>query len=182
MERARAGLPAHATRSRTLVRLINSLPVNLAKRNSDPRFASVYTVMHLRRAVQNATRSFASHSSPGVVPNQQPHVMNAFQVFDRNAKKLQKDRSVTHPRGSSSTTVDYLRDEVADRLMERLHVRPTRQKVHHNTSLSMRRTLNASSRRCLTWALGPDISQSFSKPTKLAWSQCWILQVSPAYP
>ncbi|TFL05833.1 S-adenosyl-L-methionine-dependent methyltransferase [Pterulicium gracile] len=77
--------------------------------------------MHLRRAVQNATRSFASHSSPGVVPNQQPHVMNAFQVFDRNAKKLQKDRSVTHPRGSSSTTVDYLRDEVADRLMERLH-------------------------------------------------------------
>lgn len=43
-----------------------------------------------------------------------------LQVFDRSVKIKQKDRSVTRDAGVSSQTVDYVRDEVAERLLERL--------------------------------------------------------------
>ncbi|KAF8592760.1 S-adenosyl-L-methionine-dependent methyltransferase [Ramaria rubella] len=43
-----------------------------------------------------------------------------FQVFDRNAKRLQKDRAALREGGARSRTVDYVREEVADRMMERL--------------------------------------------------------------
>ncbi|KAH8791820.1 S-adenosyl-L-methionine-dependent methyltransferase, partial [Flagelloscypha sp. PMI_526] len=42
-----------------------------------------------------------------------------YQVFDRKAKALQKQRAVLRQNGERSRTVDYLRDEAADRLMER---------------------------------------------------------------
>ncbi|KAI7865438.1 S-adenosyl-L-methionine-dependent methyltransferase [Spinellus fusiger] len=42
----------------------------------------------------------------------------AFQVFDRNAKRLQKDRAAMDK--ESSRQVDYLKDEIAARLMDRL--------------------------------------------------------------
>jgi NADH dehydrogenase [ubiquinone] 1 alpha subcomplex assembly factor 5 len=46
-----------------------------------------------------------------------------YQVFDRSVKRLQRDRVA----GDKSRTVDYVRDEVADRMMERFMVRwPTR--------------------------------------------------------
>ncbi|KAF7302071.1 hypothetical protein MIND_00773800 [Mycena indigotica] len=44
------------------------------------------------------------------------HTIGTYQVFDRNAKRLQKDRAALR---ESSRTVDYVRDEVADRMMER---------------------------------------------------------------
>ncbi|KAJ7068721.1 S-adenosyl-L-methionine-dependent methyltransferase [Mycena amicta] len=44
------------------------------------------------------------------------HTLGPFQVFDRNAKRIQKDRAALR---ESSRTVDYVRDEVADRIMER---------------------------------------------------------------
>lgn len=40
-------------------------------------------------------------------------------MFDRNAKILQKNGAATRNGGASSTTVDYIRNEVAERMMER---------------------------------------------------------------
>jgi len=51
-----------------------------------------------------------------------PNSVGPFQVFDRNAKRLQKDRAALHDGGERSRTVDYVRDEVADRMMERFTV------------------------------------------------------------
>jgi NADH dehydrogenase [ubiquinone] 1 alpha subcomplex assembly factor 5 len=45
-----------------------------------------------------------------------------YMVFDRNAKRQQKDRAALKEGGSCSRLVDYVRDEVADRMMERLLV------------------------------------------------------------
>jgi len=46
-------------------------------------------------------------------------VQSPFQVFDRQAKRLQKDRAATRDGGNRSRTVDYVRDEVANRMIER---------------------------------------------------------------
>lgn len=43
-----------------------------------------------------------------------------YQIFDRYAKVLQKDMSAVPSRVENSRTVDYLRNEVADRLIERI--------------------------------------------------------------
>ena len=45
------------------------------------------------------------------------------QVFDRSVKRLQKDRAAWRDGSERSRMVDYVRDEVADRMMERLLVR-----------------------------------------------------------
>jgi hypothetical protein len=42
-----------------------------------------------------------------------------YQVFDRHAKRLQKDRAAARDAGNRSRTVDYVRDDVANRMMER---------------------------------------------------------------
>ncbi|KAK6335305.1 hypothetical protein TWF718_010738 [Orbilia javanica] len=43
----------------------------------------------------------------------------SFQIFDRNVKRLQRDRAAAN--AEESRNVDYLRDEVANRLVERLY-------------------------------------------------------------
>ncbi|KAF8458388.1 S-adenosyl-L-methionine-dependent methyltransferase [Terfezia claveryi] len=53
-------------------------------------------------------------STPGATPPSNP----TFQVFSRNTKRLQRDRSVLNP--DSSRRVDYLKDAVAERLVGRL--------------------------------------------------------------
>ncbi|KAJ7167616.1 S-adenosyl-L-methionine-dependent methyltransferase [Mycena filopes] len=63
----------------------------------------------LRSLVRRAAISPAS-------PSANPHTLGPFQVFDRNAKRIQKDRAAL---SEASRTVDYVREEVADRLMER---------------------------------------------------------------
>ena len=45
-----------------------------------------------------------------------------FQVFDRSVKRLQKDRAATRNGGGPSRLVDYVREEVADRMAERFMV------------------------------------------------------------
>jgi NADH dehydrogenase [ubiquinone] 1 alpha subcomplex assembly factor 5 len=45
-----------------------------------------------------------------------------YQIFDRYAKVLQKDRSAAPSRVQNSRTVDYVRDETAGRLIERMLV------------------------------------------------------------
>ncbi|KAG7447579.1 S-adenosyl-L-methionine-dependent methyltransferase [Guyanagaster necrorhizus] len=68
-------------------------------------------ISSVRRFVPRSVRSLASISSSHVGP---------FAVFDRKAKQLQRDRAAAKDGGKSSATVDYVRDEVADRLLERL--------------------------------------------------------------
>ncbi|KAF7355713.1 Arginine-hydroxylase NDUFAF5, mitochondrial [Mycena sanguinolenta] len=62
-----------------------------------------------RSLVRRAVISSAS-------PSANPHTLGPFQVFDRNAKRIQKDRAALR---EDSRTVDYVREEVADRMMER---------------------------------------------------------------
>lgn len=45
-----------------------------------------------------------------------------YQVFDRHVKRTQKDQAATRDGGERSRTVDYVREEVADRMMERFLV------------------------------------------------------------
>ena len=60
-------------------------------------------------------RSFASLSHSQIYPaTRGPH-----QVFDRQAKRLQKDRAAARDEGNRSRTVDYVRDDVANRMIER---------------------------------------------------------------
>lgn len=50
-------------------------------------------------------------------------VLSPFRVFDREVKRIQKDRAAAFKNGEQSRTVDYVRNEVADRLFERFAVR-----------------------------------------------------------
>lgn len=68
----------------------------------------------LRVTSRRLVRAFASQASPSTV--------SAYHLFDRTAKRTQKDRAASRDGGERSRTVDYVRDEVADRLMERLLV------------------------------------------------------------
>jgi NADH dehydrogenase [ubiquinone] 1 alpha subcomplex assembly factor 5 len=45
-----------------------------------------------------------------------------FEVFDRKVKRMQKDAAAMREGGNRSRTVDYVREEVADRMMDRLMV------------------------------------------------------------
>ena len=65
-------------------------------------------------------RFLAAISSSAPPPN--PHTLGPFQVFDRAAKTIQKDRAAERDARFASRTVDYVREEVADRMMERLLV------------------------------------------------------------
>lgn len=71
-----------------------------------------------RHAIRPWTRAFASES-PSSFP---PATSGVYKVFDRAAKRKQRDRAVSRDAGVGSRTVDYVRDEVADRMMERLLV------------------------------------------------------------
>lgn len=73
----------------------------------------------LHPLVKVSTRSLASVSSTF---DARSGTVGPFQVFDRNAKRVQKDRAASRDGGARSRTVDYVRDEVADRMMERLLV------------------------------------------------------------
>ncbi|KAH7103058.1 S-adenosyl-L-methionine-dependent methyltransferase [Auriculariales sp. MPI-PUGE-AT-0066] len=63
-----------------------------------------------RRALATAARG-ASLSPPAPAP---------YIVFDRNVKRIQRDRAAVAGGGQSSRTVDYVRNEFAERLIERL--------------------------------------------------------------
>ncbi|KAG1752479.1 S-adenosyl-L-methionine-dependent methyltransferase [Suillus paluster] len=68
-----------------------------------------------RHAARPLTRAFASEPSSSFST-----ATGVYTVFDRTAKRKQRDRAVSRDAGVGSRTVDYVRDEVADRMMERL--------------------------------------------------------------
>ncbi|KAH9077223.1 S-adenosyl-L-methionine-dependent methyltransferase [Lactarius deliciosus] len=72
-------------------------------------------ILATRSCFKAHLRSFASLASSQVNSATQ----SPFQVFDREAKRSQKDRAVARDGGNRSRTVDYVRNEVADRMIER---------------------------------------------------------------
>jgi NADH dehydrogenase [ubiquinone] 1 alpha subcomplex assembly factor 5 len=75
--------------------------------------------MRLAKPLSISARTLASAASDGPF---NPHSVGPFQVFDRHAKRLQKDRAAARDGGARSRTVDYVREEVAERLIERMLV------------------------------------------------------------
>ncbi|KAF8477331.1 S-adenosyl-L-methionine-dependent methyltransferase [Kalaharituber pfeilii] len=63
-------------------------------------------------------RRLASAAASGPNPVAASASSSHFQVFNRNTKRLQRDRSAAN--ANASRRVDYLREKVADRLVERL--------------------------------------------------------------
>lgn len=76
---------------------------------------SVQRLLHKLRSTQR--RSFAAISTNS--PPQPVNYVSPYQIFDRNAKRLQKDRAAIRDAGARNRTVDYIREEVAERMMER---------------------------------------------------------------
>lgn len=66
---------------------------------------------------QRLARKYATASNPSPLGGQ---TMSPFRLFDRNTKRMQKDRAALRDSGERSRTVDYVRDEVADRMIERV--------------------------------------------------------------
>jgi hypothetical protein len=98
-------------------------------------------------------RSFASLSSSQVNSAQSP-----FKVFDRQAKRSQKDRAVACDGGNRSRTVDYVRNEVADRMMERFLASVHYDELILSTAKRLFRILRESSLPSLTLGLVQVIS------------------------
>jgi len=72
--------------------------------------------MHpLFRLTRSQRRAYATLSNNA-------HLNQPFTVFDRNLKRIQRDRAAAKNGGQDSRVVDYLRNEVADRMIERLLV------------------------------------------------------------
>lgn len=71
-----------------------------------------------RRLISTSARHYASPLDGTAI--------GPFRVFDRRMKQMQKDRAASADNGHRSRTVDYLRDEVADRVIERFAVRNSR--------------------------------------------------------
>ncbi|KZT42971.1 S-adenosyl-L-methionine-dependent methyltransferase [Sistotremastrum suecicum HHB10207 ss-3] len=67
-------------------------------------------------AATRPTRAAVASRSTPINPNS----VGPFQVFDRNAKRAQRDRAALRDGGHRSRTVDYLRNEVAENMIERL--------------------------------------------------------------
>ena len=65
------------------------------------------TIRHLNRTGLFTKRSYVA-------------TPQAFHIFDRNVKRLQKDRAASN--AEESRTVDYLKDEIAARVADRLLV------------------------------------------------------------
>ena len=70
-------------------------------------------------AFRQQARTFASISASSSIGLDS---VGPYQIFDRNAKRMQKDRTALVEGGRRSRTVDYVRDEVAERMLERFLV------------------------------------------------------------
>ncbi len=81
-------------------------------RSSPLFFESTAMILATRSCFKLHLRSFASLSSSQAT-------QSPFQVFDRQVKRSQKDRAVARDGGNRSRTVDYVRNEAADRMIER---------------------------------------------------------------
>ncbi|KAG5721027.1 hypothetical protein E4T56_gene17954 [Termitomyces sp. T112] len=74
-----------------------------------------------RLAYPNARRVAYCRSLAAISSSPPPRTgtVGPYQVFDRNVKKVQKDQAAMRDGGERSRIVDYVREEVADRMMDR---------------------------------------------------------------
>lgn len=123
------------------------------------------SVRHQLRALATRAnvRNYAAISSSS--PPTNPNTVGPYQVFDRNAKIMQRDRAAARDGGEKSRTVDYVRDEIAERMMERFMVRDVlcwkRRSRHLPTMYSQLRILNALSIRSWIWVQDPVIFPNY---------------------
>ncbi|KAK1232102.1 hypothetical protein PQX77_004760 [Marasmius sp. AFHP31] len=73
----------------------------------------------ITRGLSLQTRRYASVSSSGSA-SFSPKTTGSYQVFDRQAKRMQRDRAALRDDGNASRTVDYVREEIAHRMLDRL--------------------------------------------------------------
>lgn len=76
---------------------------------------SLMLLSSLNRTIRYSTRQVRGLAAVTAAPDTIP-----FQIFDRQTKRIQRDTAALKHAGTASRTVDYLRDEVADRMVERL--------------------------------------------------------------
>lgn len=69
---------------------------------------------------QHHVRTLAAISSNSPPPNL--NTVGPYQVFDRNVKRMQRDRAALREGGARSRIVDYVRAEVAERMLDRFLV------------------------------------------------------------
>lgn len=69
--------------------------------------------------VQNA-RTLAAVSSSSPPPNM--NTVGPYLVFDRNVKRIQRDKAALREGSKRSRVVDYVRNEVAERMLDRFLV------------------------------------------------------------
>ena len=112
----------------------------------------------LRPAVKSSARPLVSVSSTF---DSRAGTVGPFQVFDRNAKRLQKDRAASRDGGTRSRTVDYVRNEVADRMMERLLVPHWILHASYVNRSLPGRIFEGNSILSLIWVPAPVIFQSY---------------------
>lgn len=81
----------------------------------------MFLLQLIRKAsLQNHARSYVATSSSSPILN--TSTVGPYQVFDRRVKTIQRDRAALREQGKRSRTVDYVRDEVAERMLERFLV------------------------------------------------------------
>ncbi|OMJ12742.1 NADH dehydrogenase [ubiquinone] 1 alpha subcomplex assembly factor 5 [Smittium culicis] len=78
--------------------------------NSSFKLPSSHVITALKKSVSNSCVNYSSYS--------EPDQSSTYLVFDRKIKKLQKDRAARNV--DTSRQVDYLKDEVANRIVDRL--------------------------------------------------------------
>lgn len=130
-------------------------------------------------ATTASRRSYATVARGSLVqPAPSPYI-----VFDREAKRAQRDRAAAANGGERSRTVDYVRAEIAERLLERFMARLIRV-LPFILVLSLActcRMFGTSSTTFWTWAPAPVTFLSFSNlewPTR---SSCSTPVVSPDF-
>jgi len=79
--------------------------------------------LSVRHQLRLLPRKFTARTFATVSPSSpptNPYTVGPYQIFDRNAKRLQRDRAALRDAGERSRVVDYVRDDVANGMMERL--------------------------------------------------------------
>lgn len=94
--------------------MIGSIPILNRHMNAN--------IVHQLRFSHRTLQRCLYASITGSPSDSNPYTVGPFKVFDRDAKRLQRDRAATRDGGERSRTVDYLRNEVADMMIERFLV------------------------------------------------------------
>lgn len=100
-----------------------------------------------------------------------------YQIFDRYAKVLQKDRSAVPTRVENSRTVDYVRDEIAGRLIERMLVSTNPWSFFVYLNASCVRISSGNSIPCWIWGPAQVTSRNYWRLERHRRSSCSIRAV-----